>query len=188
MDNMPNVNIYIEISIKSPNTRKGTGLYVIEYGLKKTGGKATCHGILMKEKTTMESLVAQTLLAALSRLVKPCSNRVITPYAGIFNQRINELQKWKENGWNTAKGATPKNLEEWMQINAAMQTHKITFHQSPNDGKENEWKEWMQFIAKKSMDECQKEKIYYPVDKNEITIEHIEGGYLMTWRGIEPEE
>lgn len=185
MDNMPNVNIYIETSIRSPNSRKGAGMYIIEYGLKKSSGTATCNGILVKENTTMDGLAAQTLLAALSRMIKPCSNKVFTSYAAKFEKRIKDMQIWKENGWKTARGKPPKNLEDWKELDTAMQIHKIDFTEEIEAAENEEgsgWKSWILYTVKKSVREYVAGRIYYPVDKQKVSITNFDQGYLMTWK------
>lgn len=191
MDDMPNLNIYIVTSIRSPKVDKGAGMYTIEYNKKKSGETVNRYGMLMREKTTMEGLTLQTLLAALSILIKPCSNRVITSCGAKFAKRIKDMQKQKENGWKTARGEPLKNLEEWKQIDTAMQVHKIIFQKNAenmtelNEEKEekNEWEAWMTYIVNKSVKEYQEGKIYYPADKRKIEINITEGeGYLMTWK------
>ena len=76
MEDRPQINLYIETSIKGPRVQDGWYIYVLEYILE--GEPKTRDGAGKAERTTENQLAMMALLEALNRITKPASIQVFT--------------------------------------------------------------------------------------------------------------
>lgn len=170
------VNIYIETSIRGPAIRTAAGMYIIEYTLK-SGAAETRQGILIRDYTTENALVLETISRAFSRLTKSCSVGVVTECTHILNVMHNHyLPIWEKNGWINAKKKPVSNKELWQQLSEQIKLHAVTFRSGSHS-----YRNRMQFDIEKAMEAYRNGKEYQPADRcQKVPAEN--GGYWIMWK------
>ena len=122
------VNIYICTSWKSPKQKKGIAGWVVEF-IKSNGDIVTrpydAPGLVEVEGTeTKATLIA--LIEALKILTKSCEIRIFTLNERVFTPLKNGwIDTWKKNNFQSSKGKTVKNSEQWKEIVKLSEKHVI---------------------------------------------------------------
>lgn len=115
------VELTIDSSIKVGKTGSGAAGYVLstltDKGAATAGDRIPC-----KEATRNRSL-AIALRDGLRRIRKPCT-LVIRSKDGYIRTSCEQLRKWREQGWKTAKGEPVKNAGEWQEIETLLARHR----------------------------------------------------------------
>ncbi|MBQ7067022.1 MAG: hypothetical protein IJN92_09420 [Lachnospiraceae bacterium] len=119
------VDLYVETSIRGPRRQNGTFGYILVY-ITKSGEEATLCDFVNKKDVTPHEIELEAIIKALGRLNKKCDVSVIAGNPYVADMTSN-LQKWKGNGWITAKGEDIKNKELWQQLEELLEKHQVTF-------------------------------------------------------------
>lgn len=78
--------------------------------------------------TTNNRMELTAAIQALNTLSRPCQVALYTD-SNYVRQGITQwLRGWKANGWKTAAKKPVKNTELWQALDAACQSHEITWH------------------------------------------------------------
>lgn len=113
---MKELNIYLESGIKGPRRRDGIVGYVIEWRSKK--GPVTLTDFVRIENAAENRAELCGLTAALSRIKENCILNIYTSsdylYQGFEMER--RIEKWRKNGWRTARGKEVKNKDKWLEV------------------------------------------------------------------------
>lgn len=144
---MPEVNIYIDTSIKGPSKRKGAYIYILEY---RTGdGKiVTRDGRGILDQATENELALTAITDALKRLNKSCSVRVFTRCDHILNAMKNHwARQWQKKGWVNAKGKKVRNADLWEKVLTELDKHICLF-----TDQEHSYGSWMESELKKEVE------------------------------------
>ena len=121
MEDRPQVNLYIETSIKGPKIQDGEYIYVLEYIA--AGVPVTRAGRGRQEATTENRLA----LEAVGRINRPACLRIYTRCGHVLHSLQNHWpRQWKTNGWKNAKGKPVSNVDLWEQLLEAMEPHVYT--------------------------------------------------------------
>ena len=132
----PQVNVYIEVSIRGPAVREGAYLYVLEYMI--YGKPATRCGYCRHESSENQ-LTMEALIRASERIRKPAEIRVFTRCAYVLNALRNGWpQQWKKAGWRSAKGKPVKNTKLWDRLLQGETPHTFTATEE-----DHSYREWM---------------------------------------------
>ena len=103
------------------NPGKGGWGVLLRYGSKE---KRLCGGELQTTNNRMELLAA---IMALETLTRPCEI-VITTDSQYVRQGITEwIHQWIKRGWRTASKSPVKNADLWQRLQAATQSHQVTW-------------------------------------------------------------
>ncbi len=102
----------------------GTGGWgvILEYnGTRKelSGGEAN---------TTNNRMELMGAISALESLKRPCSVQMHVDSNYVKDGITKWIHGWKKNGWKTADKKPVKNAELWQRLDAALATHKISWH------------------------------------------------------------
>lgn len=92
-------------------------------------GEATKEKMETLEDVTENQSEIIALTKAVQCLNRPCELEIYTesPYvAAAFEQGW--IERWKTNGWKTAKDRDIANLDEWKELDEAMKPHSCRFH------------------------------------------------------------
>ena len=131
----PQVNVYIEVSIRGPAIREGAYLYVLEYMLH---GKPVTRCGYCRHEASENQLTLEALMRASERVRKPAEIRVFTRCGYVFNALRNGWpQQWKEVGWKNARGKPVKNVALWDRLLYGDPPH--TFKATEEDHSYREW-------------------------------------------------
>lgn len=75
---------------------------------------------------TVNNNIIQAMIKALEALNRPCMLDIYTELDYLVSAlRLGWLQEWKRNGWQTAKGKEPANLEQWKRLDQLLARHTI---------------------------------------------------------------
>jgi ribonuclease HI len=69
----------------------------------------------------------RAVIAALRALKRPCRVELFTDSEYVRRGVTEWLGRWSRNGWLTATRQPVKNQDLWRDLNAAMQSHKVTW-------------------------------------------------------------
>ncbi len=114
--------IYIATDSRSPKATEKHYGYVLECTV--AGTLKTREGF-GKTTGTYHQAVLMALAEALGRFTKPCGVTVYTEDTFILNMIAHNLQRWKENGFQTGKGEPVANQEEWRRIQELLERHAV---------------------------------------------------------------
>lgn len=150
------VNIYIYQTIRGPGKKAGAYTYILETEINNKTATLTDTGLL--EPMTENKAELKTLLKALKRL-RGESDLVIFTESQYIKIAIDEwIDKWIHDNWKNAKGKEIANIEEWQQVKAYKDKHKMQIVHCKDMGYSNTYKKWMIAEADKRMrgknDEC----------------------------------
>jgi ribonuclease HI len=73
----------------------------------------------------MELMAAITALESLTR---PCAVEMHVDSNYVKDGITKWIHGWKKNGWKTADKKPVKNAELWQRLDAALGTHKVSWH------------------------------------------------------------
>lgn len=120
--NRPEINIYIETSMKGPREQMGAYLYLVERF--KEQGEPETEGGFCFQMGTENKMVLTALIRALERIKEPSSLRVYTRCGHVLHSLQNHRPVlWHKNGWKNAKGKPVHNAELWERVLQAMESH-----------------------------------------------------------------
>ena len=106
----------------SGNPGPGGWGVILEYnGTRKelSGGEAN---------TTNNRMELMGAISALESLKRPCSVQMHVDSNYVKDGITKWIHGWKKNGWKTADKKPVKNAELWQRLDAALATHKISWH------------------------------------------------------------
>lgn len=135
---MQEVNVYVETTAKSP--REQDARYIVLLEMKTGKGPVTLQrvGVLHGTKNSIE---LQALKMALERVKMRVSLNLYVDSEYIFNAFSQGLlEKWKKNGWKTAKNTPIANETEWREIQYLLNGKPFEVHIK----QEHEYKNWME--------------------------------------------
>lgn len=125
MESSPQVNLYIETTVRGPRQQGGRWMYLLEF-VTRRGDPVTIWKTGEWEPEKENVLVLKALSAALDRLRLPC---VIDTYTGSSQIRSaienGWLEEWQERGWKTVKGQDIKHKDLWQEIAPKMDPHMV---------------------------------------------------------------
>ena len=78
--------------------------------------------------TTNNRMELMAAIAALEALKRPSNVELWTDSNYLKDGISKWIHSWKKNGWRTADRKPVKNVELWQRLDAARQTHLITWH------------------------------------------------------------
>ena len=81
--------------------------------------------ILDYNGTRMELMGA---ISALESLKRPCEVEMHVDSSYVKDGITKWIHGWKKNGWKTADKKPVKNAELWQRLDAALGTHKVSWH------------------------------------------------------------
>lgn len=150
---MRQVNIYTYSTAKSPKAAESqceaVG-FVVEY--QDDAGHADPKMKIIKEMTRYQSEL-YVLERALSRIETMCEVHVYTEctYVAAGFQK-DWLERWKANGWKTAKKREVRNMEAWKALDAVVREKcaQITFHTK----EDHPYREWLRKNMEKEKKRC----------------------------------
>ncbi|SHF19191.1 ribonuclease HI [Loktanella atrilutea] len=82
-------------------------------------------GAKLTTNNQMELLAA---ISALESLTKPSRITIVTDSAYVKDGITGWIHGWKKKGWKTAAGKPVKNEDLWKRLDAATQSHDVTWH------------------------------------------------------------
>ena len=149
MEDRPQINLYLETSIKGPRIRDGAYKYVLECFL--DGVPKTRDGSGQLQDATENQLALAALLAALKRITKPASIRIFTRCGHVVHALQNHWpRQWQASGWKNAKGKPVSNIDLWEQLLEALEPHVYTITED-----DHSYKEWMLVeLSKERKERC----------------------------------
>lgn len=150
---LPEVEIYVESSYKSPAKKCGVTMYLIQM---KKDGKPYKDGmaeINVFTGTTMQQAEIRTMVKALDRFNKPCcvSFRMSDSCTAALVNR-GYPKSWEKNGWQGSSGKI-KNKADWedLVVDMARHIHKGDLIKTGPHPKEA----WMKEEIEKKLDEIE---------------------------------
>ena len=79
-------------------------------------------------KNTTNNIMEMTaVIESLKNLKKPCELIITTDSKYVKNGITNWIHNWKKNGWKTAAKKEVKNKELWIELDALIKTHSISW-------------------------------------------------------------
>ena len=147
MESSPQVNLYVETTVRGPRQQGGRWMYLLEF-VTRRGDPVTLWKIGDWEPEKENTLVLRALSAALDRLRLPC---VIDAYTGSSQIRSaianGWLEEWQARDWKTAKGQEIRHRQLWQEIAPKMEPHLVFMRA---DG--HPYRLWMQEKLKKMVE------------------------------------
>jgi ribonuclease HI len=77
--------------------------------------------------TTNNRMELLAAINALETLTRPTNITIITDSAYVKNGVTSWIHGWKRNGWKTSNKKPVKNVDLWQRIEAAQDTHAVTW-------------------------------------------------------------
>lgn len=91
-------------------------------------GKPHLKNFKTADPGSVQANILKAMIASLHVLKRPCMLVIHTDADYLISAYQNNwIQRWKENGWKTAKGADIKNKELWQQLSGEMAKHSMRF-------------------------------------------------------------
>ena len=114
------LRIYTDGACKGNPGRGGWGAYLVcgEHTKEICGGNPL---------TTNNQMELQAVSEALNILSKPSKLTIITDSQYVKNGVEKWMTNWKKNGWKTAAKKPVKNKEYWLNLDAALQKHTVSW-------------------------------------------------------------
>jgi ribonuclease HI len=78
--------------------------------------------------TTNNRMELMAAIQGLETLKRPCHVRLFTDSTYVKDGVTKWIHGWKKNGWKTADKKPVKNAELWQRLDAALGTHKVSWH------------------------------------------------------------
>ncbi len=79
-------------------------------------------------ETTNNRMELMAAIQALEALTRPCHVDLWTDSTYLRQGITDWIAKWKQNGWRTSARKPVKNADLWQRLDAARQTHDVTWH------------------------------------------------------------
>jgi len=77
--------------------------------------------------TTNNRMELMAAISALETLTRAATLTIVTDSAYVKNGVTQWIHGWKRNGWKTADRKPVKNAELWQRLDAAQQSHRVTW-------------------------------------------------------------
>ncbi|MEE8481996.1 MAG: ribonuclease HI [Acidiferrobacterales bacterium] len=81
-----------------------------------------------ESETTNNRMELMAAIQALESLNRQCSVQLTTDSVYVKNGITEWIAKWRKNGWKTANKKPVKNVDLWQRLDAAVQSHEVTWH------------------------------------------------------------
>ena len=81
-----------------------------------------------ERNTTNNRMELMAAIQALKALKRPCKVDLYTDSKYVRDGITKWMANWKVRGWKTANRKPVKNQDLWMELDAALGAHKITWH------------------------------------------------------------
>jgi ribonuclease HI len=78
--------------------------------------------------TTNNRMELMGAISALEALKRPCEVEMHVDSNYVKDGITKWIHGWKKNGWKTADKKPVKNAELWQRLDAALKTHKVSWH------------------------------------------------------------
>ena len=78
--------------------------------------------------TTNNRMELMAAISALEALKRPCAVEMHVDSNYVKDGITKWIHGWKKNGWKTADKKPVKNAELWQRLDAALGTHKVSWH------------------------------------------------------------
>eukprot|EP01037_Dinobryon_pediforme_P009598 gene9598-9675_t len=78
--------------------------------------------------TTNNRMELTAAISALESLKRPCKVELHTDSQYLRNGITLWIKGWKAKGWKTASKEPVKNVDLWLRLDAAVQSHVISWH------------------------------------------------------------
>lgn len=78
--------------------------------------------------TTNNRMELRAVIEGLKALKRPCAVKVYTDSQYVQKGISEWIQGWKARGWLTADRKPVKNADLWLELEAAAQTHQVSWH------------------------------------------------------------
>ena len=78
-------------------------------------------------RTTNNRMELMAAIAALENLSRPSKITIVTDSAYVKNGICDWLAGWKRKGWRSAAGKPVKNVDLWLRLDAARETHDVVW-------------------------------------------------------------
>jgi ribonuclease HI len=78
--------------------------------------------------TTNNRMELMAAIQGLEALKRSCHVRLFTDSTYVKDGVTKWIHGWKKNGWKTADKKPVKNAELWQRLDAALGTHKVSWH------------------------------------------------------------
>ena len=79
-------------------------------------------------QTTNNRMELMGAISALEALKRPCEVEMHVDSQYVKDGITKWIHGWKKNGWKTADKKPVKNAELWQRLDAALGTHKVSWH------------------------------------------------------------
>lgn len=129
------VNLYVETNIKGVGKKKGKYIYLLETETSK--GLATIHDIKEIE-ATKDVAELTALVAAVSRLKKPCELNVYVTSEMLMHNLRHYLKGWAKRNFCKADGRRLSCWELWKEV-----WEKTTIHDMRVYNKTHSYSSWL---------------------------------------------
>lgn len=78
-------------------------------------------------ETTNNRMELRAAVEGLRALKEPCRVEIITDSNYLRNGMTQWIRRWKTNGWRTADGKPVKNQDLWLELDALVSKHEVTW-------------------------------------------------------------
>jgi len=79
-------------------------------------------------ETTNNRMELMAAIAALESLKRPCDAAITTDSQYVKNGITQWMANWKRRGWKTSDRKPVKNIDLWQRLDAAVQSHQVSWH------------------------------------------------------------
>lgn len=105
------------------------------------------------ENTTNNQMELLAVITGLKMLKEPCEVHIYSDSAYVVNAYLqNWIGGWKAKGWSRGKAGELKNRELWMELDALVNSHTVTFHKVKGHA-ENPYNNQADRLVNQAMDE-----------------------------------
>ena len=120
----------------SGNPGPGGWAYILKHPASGTAREASGG----EAQTTNNRMELRAVIEGLTALKKPSVVELYSDSQYVLNGLKDWIKGWKAKGWKTASKQPVKNQDLWMELDALVAQHKVTFHwiRGHNEHPENE--------------------------------------------------
>ncbi len=134
---MQEVNIYVETAARGPREQTAKYVYILELKTPKGAATLTKEGSIRGTKNHIEIMALKMALERVNMRVS--LNLYIDSTYVSHAFAMGYPEKWKGNGWKTAKGTPVANQEEWKETLDLLYGKPFRVHINET----HEYREWM---------------------------------------------
>lgn len=125
---MKEVSVYIDTSIAGRWVKDGYVGYCLEYYPEGKNRPTTRYGYAWVEKMNENRAQLEALIRGMTRMREKCVLSVYTESEYLYMGAAGGgMEKWKQNGWKTAKGAEIKNRDKWEALDRMLRGNLLQF-------------------------------------------------------------